>query len=181
MSALRALLFVSLLAHTGWGCGYTPVNSALPFGQALILLEPITESSPMGLADQLTRSLLRHLSTSSMRLTADSTAATAMLKGRVISTRTRGASITATDRAAEAFVFDAKIELTLVNRQSGELLWSTTIPASEAFRQITGGGTGAIETETARRLAMGRLADTLALEIREQLLIASMAATPEES
>ena len=164
----------------GLACGYTPVNTALPFGQPAILLEPITETAPTGLANELTRSLAQLLTTGSMRFTADATEATAVLKGRVVTTSTRGASITATDRAAEAFVFNAKIHIELVATESTEVLWRTTFPANEAFRQVTGNQASAVETETGRRLAIGRLADALALEIREQLLIASMAAEAKE-
>ena len=180
MRALQFVFFWTLTIFVGVACGYTPVNSALPFGQPAILLEPITETAPTGLASELTRSLSQLLTTGSMRFTADASQATAALKGRVVTTSTRGASITATDRAAEAFVFDAKIHIELVATQSTEVLWHTTFPASEAFRQVTGNQTSAVETETGRRLAMGRLADALALEIREQLLIASMASEPEE-
>jgi len=163
------------------GCGYTAVDSRQPFGQSAIMLEPITETTPSGLAGELTRSLSQVLSSSTMGFTPYASEATAILGGRIVSTRTRGASITSTDRAAEAFVFEARIELQLVSTSSGEVLWHLNLPANEAFRQVTSGNESAIETETARRLAMGRLADALALEVREHLLIASMTAVPEES
>ena len=173
-----SLVVVLLL---GVACGYTAVDSRRPFGQSAIMLDPITETSPSGLAGELTRSLSQTLATGAMGFTPYASEATARLGGRIISTRTRGASITSTDRAAEAFVFEARIELQLVSTSTGEVLWRLNLPANEAFRQVTGGNESAIETETARRLAMGRLADALALEIREHLLIASMAAVPEES
>ena len=162
-------------------CGYTPVDSTRLFGQAAILLDPITENAPSGLAGELTRSLTKTLGTGATNFTTDRAQATAILTGRVVSTRTRGASITSTDRASEAFVFEARIEMTLTSTDSQSLLWQLDLPASESFRQVTGTTSGALATETARRLAMSRLADALALEIREHLLIASISLASEES
>ena len=179
---MRALS-VPLLTGIVWivGCGYTPVDSTRLFGQASILLDPITESAPSGLAGELTRSLSQVMSTGAAHFTTDRTRATAVLTGRVVSTRTRGASITSTDRASEAFIVETRVEMKLIARDSESILWQLTLPASESFRQVTGNTRGPIETETARRLAIGRLADALALEIREHLLIASMSFVSEES
>ena len=179
MRTLGVPLLIGFLCFTG--CGYTPVDSTRLFGQTAIILAPVTENAPSGLAGELTRSLSQVMGTGATQFTTDRARATAVLTGRVITTRTRGASITSTDRASEAFIFETRVEMKLISSDTQSILWQVTLPASESFRQVTGDASGPIETETARRLAIGRLAEALALEIREHLLIASMSFVSEES
>ena len=168
----RALLLVALAAASLPACGYRWLAPPAHLQQSCIAVLPFTETTPVGMAVPLAAELQRQLLAEGVALCGSTAAATAVLDGAL--TVVNRPSIN--PRAGGVGAWQVSATATATVRVGGGMpLWSGTVQASEDYLPAAlpeqGPSVQPLLTESNRRTALLRLAETLAARLHERLMI----------
>ncbi|MEO1174399.1 MAG: LPS assembly lipoprotein LptE [Myxococcota bacterium] len=161
-------------------CGYQPLHTGELFGARRIAVLPPRESQPVGIAGFLVDDLRRRLAAHGMVLTNDIGSADAVLSGEVTAAST-GPLAAVPGTPVRSFATGVSYEAVLADKD-GTPLWSGRFRGSDSFvsddtQTDVAGET--LATEGNRRVALARVAESLARQVEDSLLRANPSEAPK--
>lgn len=171
VAAAAAACVVAVAVATLVGCGYQVVRSDAPFGRSAISVVPFVEPKAIGISAPLADAVSRLLAAGGVRLVRSRAAADAALEGEVLAESTRGSPTSGVAAPIPAYLLSVTVQARLVDPR-GRVLWQTTVAAAEDFLSPSGDVTdAALAIEASRRSALHRVAERLARELHDQLIL----------
>jgi hypothetical protein len=164
--------FLILLFALG-GCGYSVVDTGNPFGKNRLAVMPFSEEVPLGISADLTQAMITQLASGGVIITSDLKSADAIFSGRVTSASTQG-SPTPIGGIVPSYRVTVNIEATLVDLQKKEL-WRSDVAVGEDFLTSSDPNHNLLATESNRRRAIIRLAQTAAKAVYQRFTLAGAA------
>lgn len=166
-----AAVVATLSALAAGACGYRVVRADALFGHTRLAVEPFAEDQPVGISPLISEELTRRLAAGGVRLASDPAGSGAVLRGRVVYQSTRA---NPTSGGVTAYRVTITVEAELRD-QADRLLWSKRLSKNDEFLHPGQRDNQALAAEATRRETLQRLAEQLAGELHDDLVLVSSA------
>lgn len=155
-------------------CAYQPLHTGELFGGKRVAVLPPRENQPLGIAGILVDDLRRRLAAHGMELTNDVGTADAVLTGEVTSAST--APLPAANGASVASFSTGVAYNAVLADRNGTPLWSGSFRGDDSFildATQSDNSSQILATEGNRRVALVRVAESIAKQVESSLLRAN--------
>ncbi len=162
-------------------CGYRLLSSPTPFNASSVTIIPFHENEPVGLSPLLSNYLSLQLAKSGVALSNSTTDTGATLSGYIKSAGIVATPTSALESAIPSFQISLKLAVKFEDAK-GRILWNKSYTLTDSFLQdLKREPESVLVTESNRRVALNRLAQSAAEQICSDLMISHSLQPPSQT